>query len=159
MDRERYLEWTAHQLEFFAVNRDSVTSLGHRRSARIDDDRELVFEAHPDGALLVAVETRDEDRRARWAELFRRARAGQPPWPPGPSPEEAGLIELASDATGRKASLHFRWTFLGQDFRLALPVVTTCLSWLLLCEPLADSPGQEIELPEDSGDPLEIEWD
>lgn len=159
MDRRRYLEWAEHQLAFFARAGARVSSEGHRRSAALDGEQALVFEAHPDGSLSVGLESADEDRRARWAEVFRRTRGGQPPWPPGPPPDEVGKIELVTDPRGHLASLHFRWSFLGQDLRLALPAVVSCLSWLLLLEPSQDSPAAEIELPDEPGEPLEIEWD
>lgn len=159
MDRRRYLEWAEHQLAFFAGGEESVAREGHRRSAPLDPERRLIFEAHPDGAMLVGLECADDDRRARWAETFRRTRAGQPPWPPGPPPEGVGPLELVTDPTGRRASLHYRWIFLGQDLRLALPQVVSCLSWLLLSEPSTDSPSHQIELPDEPAEPLEIEWD
>ncbi len=159
MDRERYFEWIEHQLRFFSGGGAELRSVGHRRSTRLDETRELFMEAHGDGTLVVGVETTHAEQRERWGEIFRRTRRGSPPWPPGPPPESIGAIELHTDDTSSKASLHFRWMFLGQNFLLELPTVSAGLSWLLLTEPSSKSHPREIELPEDPGEPMELDWD
>ena len=159
MDRKRFLDWAEHQLRFFVGEAVQVSILGHRRSAALDPMRDLFFEAHPDGTVVVGIETKDAALRERWAEIFRRTRQGSPPWPPGPPPEPVGHIELHTDAAGLRASLHFRWTFLGQNFLLEVPTAWAGLSWLLLTEPDQSTDSREIELPEPTGEPLELEWD
>lgn len=159
MDRQRYLDWAEHQLRFFAGADHAVIALGHRRSVQIESELELFLEAHPDGTIVVGIETEDEDRRSKWGETFRRTRRGSPPWPPGPPPESVGPIELTTDDRDQRARLHFRWMFLGQNFLLEVPNASAGMSWLLLAELEATPHPREITLPEVPEEPLEIEWD